>query len=435
MLRLTLLGSNHCLCLQAAPAENAAETRRVHTPAAGGNVRTALQWTRREQCSKVTGHVACATQHTMQQSILLIRCICLVQLVLVTAQQALRVYVYELPRNLTQNVLAAHYQQQWLSGAYEYEADLWIYDKMVNGPWRVKDPAAANLFYIPVLPTRFLHQSLSATTGWQEALQLSGQYLQEALEHVQIQPFWSRNNGRDHFVTMTADSARCTHLRWLPRSLWGELSVIMHLGDLVMREEGIPCFDPDVDVLLPAYNPLEQEPLADVYSQERNVTVLYRFGVSGPTASHPYHTRLIRPELRKHFEASPLPGADWSASSISDTLVDMAHSIFCVCPPGVVAHTSRFWRALRRGCIPVTFFRAYQLPFSDMIDYSSATVNIQPDNIHTLHIVLAGILHDKDRLHALQQQVQILQQMLVWEYESGISQLLQDELLKRISVL
>ena len=371
----------------------------------------------------------------MQQAILLIRCICIVQVVLVTAQQALRVYVYELPRNLTQDVLAAQYQQQWLSGAYEYEADLWIYDKMVNGPWRVKDPAAANLFFIPVLPTRFLHQSLSATTGWQEALQLSGQYLREALEHVQIQPFWSRNNGRDHFVTMTADSARCTHLRWLPRSVWGELSVIMHLGDLVMREEGIPCFDPDIDVLLPAYNPLEQEPLADVYSQERNVTVLYRFGVSGPTASHPYHTRLIRPELRKHFEASPLPGADWSASSISDTLVDMAHSIFCVCPPGVVAHTSRFWRALRRGCIPVTFFRAYQLPFSDMIDYSSATVNIQPDNIHTLHNVLAGILHDKERLHALQQQVQILQQMLVWEYESGISQLLQDELLKRISVL
>ena len=371
----------------------------------------------------------------MQQAVLLIRYICLVQVVLVTAQQALRVYVYELPRNLTQDVLAAHYQQQWLSGAYEYEADLWIYDKMVNGPWRVKDPAAANLFFIPVLPTRFLHQSLSPTTGWQEALQFSGQYLREALEHVQIQPFWSRNNGRDHFVTMTADSGRCTHLRWLPRSLWGELSVIMHLGDLVMREEGIPCFDPDVDVLLPAYNPLEQEPLADVYSQERNVTVLYRFGVSGPTASHPYHTRLIRPELRKHFEASPLPGADWSASSISDTLVDMAHSIFCVCPPGVVAHTSRFWRALRRGCIPVTFFRAYQLPFSGTIDYSSATVNIQPDNIHTLHNVLAGILHDKERLRALQQQVQTLQQMLVWEYESGISQLLQDELLKRISVL
>ena len=59
---------------------------------------------------------------------------------------------------------------------------------------------------------------------------------------------------------MTADSARCAHLRALPRSLWGDLSVIMHLGDLVFREEGIPCFDPDADILLPAFNPQQREP-------------------------------------------------------------------------------------------------------------------------------------------------------------------------------
>ena len=372
----------------------------------------------------------------MQWQVLAVLCICFTRCCCISAQHALRVYVYDLPRRFTEDVVAAPYQEQWLlNGAYEYEADLWVHQKMLHGPWRVKDPAAANLFYIPVLPTRYLHQSLSPTVGWQEALQLSGKYMREALEHVQKYPYWSRKNGRDHFVTMTADSARCTHLRTLPRTLWGDLSVVMHLGDLVMREEGMPCFDPDVDVLLPAFNPLEHEPMTDVFTQERNITVLYRFGSSGPTASHPYHTRFIRPELLKDYEASPLPGADWSANTVNDTLVDMTRSIFCVCPPGVVAHTSRFWRSLRRGCIPVTFFRAYELPFSSEIDYSAFTVNIQPDNIHTMHSVLAGILHDKNRLRGLQQQVQRVQRMLVWEDDAGISLLFHDALSKHVSIL
>ncbi len=133
------------------------------------------------------------------------------------------------------------------------------------------------------------------------------------------------------------------HLRALPRSLWGDLSVVLHLGDLVMREEGISCFDPDVDVLLPAFNPIDKEPMTDVFGHDRGITVLYRFGTSGHTAGHLYHTHLLRSELQHNFEAWPVPGADWSVRSVNDTLEDMTHSVFCVCPPGIVAHTSRFW--------------------------------------------------------------------------------------------
>ena len=359
----------------------------------------------------------------------------LCQCVLVSLAPLPRVYVYDLPDYLTTDVLDAPYQQPWLlSGGYEYEADLWVYQTMVNGPWRVRDPEKANIFYIPVLPTRRLHQTLSSTVGWHEALHVSGKYLEEALQYVQRLPYWARRNGRDHFVTMTADSARCTHLRAIPRSLWGELGVISHLGDLMMLEEGIPCFDPDSDILMPAYNPLQREPITDVYSHVRNITVLYRFGTTGPTASHPYHNRLLRPELYKEHEANPVPGSSWAAGSINETMEDMTNSIFCVCPPGIVAHTSRFWRALRRGCIPVTFFRAFQLPFSSVLDYSKATVNIQPDNIHTLHQTLTSILKNRNRLQALQKHVNRIQKLLVWEADKGIRDLFANELSTHIAM-
>ena len=351
----------------------------------------------------------------------------------VSAQQALRIYVYDLPHHLSEAVIVGRYQQDWLLRAFEYEADLWVYSKMVHGPWRVYDPAEANLFYIPMLPTRFLHQSLSASVDWMHAVDLCAKYVQEALEIVQRQPYWSLNNGRDHFVTITTDSSRYTHLARLPRSLWGDLRLITHLGDLVLREEGIPCYDPDADILLPAFNPLEKEPLVNVWEHERNVTALYRFGTTSPTAALPYHTRHVRQELRKDYEVNPLEGSDWTVKTKGDTMVDMTYAVFCICPPGIVAHTSRFWRSLRRGCIPVTFFRAFELPFSDVIDYSSAIVNIQPDNVHTMHNTLAAILQDKGRLHGLQQAVDTIQHQLIWEGDNGIWHLLQNELLKRVS--
>ena len=156
--------------------------------------------------------------------------------------------------------------------------------------------------------------------------------------------------------------------------------------------------------------------------------------VAGPTAGHKYHSRLIRSELRKQFEQSLVPLADWTARSVNDTLQDMTNAIFCVCPPGVVAHTSRFWRSLRRGCIPVTFFRAYELPFADAIDYSTATVNIQPDNIATMSSVLTDILNNPAKLLSLQQNVEKVQNMIVWEgqgYNSSVQQLFWDALSRR----
>ena len=347
------------------------------------------------------------------------------------------VYVYDLPKHLT-DVVYGTYQEKWLSeNSYEYEADLWVHEQVMHSPARTWQPATASLFYIPVLPTRYLHMTLSPSVGWHEAVNKSGEYLREALDIVQQQPYWARRNGRDHFVTMTADSARCTHLNALPRDIWGDLAVVQHLGDLVLRENGWPCYDPDADLLLPGFLPEYAAPLTPVFSKERTITVLYRFGTSGPTAGHKYHSRLVRSELRRHFEKSVIPLSDWTARSVNDTLQDMTQALFCVCPPGVVAHTSRFWKALRRGCIPVTFFRAYELPFSDVIDYRAASVNIQPDNIATMSSVLTDILGNPEKLLSLQQNVEKIQNMIVWEGQthnssfSSVQQLFWNELSRR----
>ena len=39
----------------------------------------------------------------------------------------------------------------------------------------------------------------------------------------------------------------------------------------------------------------------------------------------------------------------------------MARALFCVCAPGATQDTTRFFRAILKGCIPVTFFRCPDL--------------------------------------------------------------------------
>ena len=65
------------------------------------------------------------------------------------------------------------------------------------------------------------------------------------------------------------------------------------------------------------------------------------------------------------------------------TDADMAAAAFCVCPPGATQDSTRMWRALLKGCIPVTFFRANDVPFARHlgINYSDFMVNLQPDDV------------------------------------------------------
>ena len=40
-----------------------------------------------------------------------------------------------------------------------------------------------------------------------------------------------------------------------------------------------------------------------------------------------------------------------------ETDADMARSLFCVAAPGATQDTTRLFKAILKGCIPITFFR------------------------------------------------------------------------------
>ena len=153
----------------------------------------------------------------------------------------------------------------------------------------------------------------------------------------------------------------------------------------------------------------------------------------------------LRYELEDSWAKDPVQGSDLGVKNVLQTEADMRNSIFCVCPPGMGlaaqglgwtinqnpiiarwpatvpsratakcsfaalhmhrvcrplstrrcqtsgAHaggtqdSTRVWRAIIYGCVPVTYFRAVELPFMRRlgIDYGQFSINIQPDDYDT----------------------------------------------------
>jgi len=75
---------------------------------------------------------------------------------------------------------------------------------------------------------------------------------------------------------------------------------------------------------------------------------------------------------------------------MQETEADMGNSLFCVCPPGQTQDSVRIYRAILKGCIPVTMFRANDVPFNRFlkVPYESFMVNVQPDDYTQLNNVL-----------------------------------------------
>ena len=70
-------------------------------------------------------------------------------------------------------------------------------------------------------------------------------------------------------------------------------------------------------------------------------------------------------------------------------------------------------QSLLSGCIPVTFFREHDNPWSSHLDYAQFSINIDPARIHALQPTLEAVLQNKAALTQLQHNVARVQVCLM----------------------
>lgn len=99
----------------------------------------------------------------------------------------------------------------------------------------------------------------------------------------------------------------------------------------------------------------------------------------------------------------------------------MARSVFCAAPPGQTQDSVRVFRAIIKGCIPVTFYRGNDRPFERHlhVPWDTFSVNIQPDDYTQTNRILQAILDDPRRLAYLQRALAAVQGRFVWDAQAS----------------
>ncbi|CAI5481658.1 unnamed protein product [Closterium sp. Yama58-4] len=361
------------------------------------------------------------------------------------------IYVYDLGPAYTDKILQL--EPAWYSQQYDVEkhmTELLIASNAV----RTMDPYEASLFFVPFFSARFtLYHFKDWENNMRSAVEEASKVWTEILLTVRRNyPFFNRTNGRDHFSILTLDHGRCHSLTFVDPGLVGEMFFVTYNGDKLVRSvhaskernmqaitynykipvdpslPDIPCYLPDRDIVVPVLVS-KGLPLVKPWEGERDRTVLFRFG-AGQHHGVPiwHHGHQIRKELLELYTHAGYEGWDFAEKGEADTDPDWRRAVFCICPPGHSQWTSRPFKAIISGCIPVTFFRGHANPWDDELDYSTVSVNIDPDELHTL----------KERLDAvpikkLQRNIEQIQEAYRWTgvYNKGAEAMLIKRLRQR----
>lgn len=90
--------------------------------------------------------------------------------------------------------------------------------------------------------------------------------------------------------------------------------------------------------------------------------------------------------------------------SIPDYRQRFASSVFCLAPPGKGndGWGRRMSLAALYGCIPVIVADGWEQPLEELLPYDAFSVRIKEDDVPTLHVTLADIMAQPERVRAPQ---------------------------------
>ncbi|XP_052175852.1 uncharacterized protein LOC127790391 isoform X2 [Diospyros lotus] len=352
------------------------------------------------------------------------------------------VYVYDLPPEFNSHLLEGrHFKLECVNRIYDqnnftlwtdqlYGSQMAFYESILANPHRTLNGEEADFFFVPVLDACIItraddapHLSMEKHRGLRSSLTL--EFYKKAYDHIVGQyPFWNHSSGRDHIWFFSWDEGAC----YAPKEIWNSM-MLVHWGNINSKHnhsttaywadnwDGIssdirgkhPCFDPDKDLVLPAWKRPDAKSLSSKLwsrSREERKTLFYFNGNLGPAYDYgrPEHTYSvgIRQKVAEEFGSTPNKEGKLGKQHAEDVVVtplrtgnyheDLASSLFCGVMPGD-GWSGRMEDSILQGCIPVVIQDGIYLPYENVLNYESFAVRIQEDQIPDLIKILRGFNH------------------------------------------
>ncbi|KAL5708110.1 adenylosuccinate synthase [Ranunculus cassubicifolius] len=349
------------------------------------------------------------------------------------------IYVYDLPPEYNSQLLEGrHFRFECVNRIYNeqnttvwtdqlYGSQMALYESMLASPYRTLNGEEADYFFVPVLDSCIItraddapHFTLRGHLGLRSSLTLD--MYKKAYDHINEQyPYWNRSSGKDHIWSFSWDEGAC----YAPKEIWNSM-MLVHWGNTNSKHnhsttaywadnwDGIPstrrgnhpCFDPDKDLVIPAWKQPDPDSLRlKLWSRPRKdrKRLFYFNGNLGSAYTHgrpeDTYSMGIRQKLAKEFGSSPDKEGKFGRQNSSDVMVtplrsdnyyeDLGNSIFCGVLPGD-GWSGRMEDSVLHGCIPVIIQDGIYLPYENVLNYESFAVRIPEDGIPDLIKTLRG---------------------------------------------
>ncbi|KAI4347904.1 hypothetical protein L6164_008679 [Bauhinia variegata] len=249
----------------------------------------------------------------------------------------------------------------------------------INTQFRTQNPEEAHVYFLPFSVVMILEHLFHPVIRDKAVLgRTIGDYVQIISERY---PYWNRSHGADHFILSCHD--------WGPRATFYVKELYFIAIRALCNANISEHFNPKKDASFPEINLVTGEStglLGGNPPLNRSNLAFFAGGMHGK----------IRPSLFQHWKNKD------KDVLVYDTMPEgvsyhetMKKSKYCICPSGWEVASPRIAEAIYAECVPVIISQQYVLPFSDVLNWDSFSVQIELSEIPRLKEILMGISDDE----------------------------------------
>ncbi|RDX75860.1 putative glucuronoxylan glucuronosyltransferase IRX7, partial [Mucuna pruriens] len=298
----------------------------------------------------------------------------------------LKVFVYDLPPK---------YNTDWLANercsSHLFASEVAIHRALLTSEVRTFDPYQADFFFVPV----YVSCNFSAVNAF-PAIGHARALISSAVNLVSTEyPFWNRSRGSDHVFVASHDFGACFHTLenaamadGIPRIL--KNSIVLQTFGVVHRH---PCQDVENVVIPPYISPesvrstLEKAPVngrRDIWAFFRGKMEVHPKNISGR-----FYSKKVRTEIWRKFNGDRR--FYLQRHRFAGYQLEIARSVFCLCPLGWAPWSPRLVESVALGCVPVVIADGIRLPFSSAVRWSEISLTVAERDVGKLGKILERV--------------------------------------------